>query len=48
MLKNVLKESKERLQQHHESAGLRLQNTFNGEPDIFETLRYLHPPSLSA
>ena len=46
MLNNVLKELIERLQQHHNSAGLRLQNTFR-DTDIDETLRHLHPPSLS-
>lgn len=47
MLNNVLKELKERLQQHHENVGLRLQNIIV-EQVFNKHLQYLHPPSPSA
>ena len=46
MLNNVLRELIERLQQHHEIVGLRLQNT-SVEPVFNKYLQYLHPPNLS-
>ena len=45
MLNNVLRVLSERLQQHHERAGLYLQNTLV-DPIFVEQVRYLHPPSL--
>jgi hypothetical protein len=44
MLTKVLKESRERRQQHHKSTGLRLQTCFV-DPVFVEQTRYLHPPS---
>ncbi len=47
MLNSVLKEFQERLQQHHENMGLRLQNSYV-EHIFNKHLQYLHPPSLCA
>ena len=47
MLKTVLKEFNERLQQHHVGVGLSLQKPY-GEPIFNKYLQYLHPPSLCA